>query len=61
MKTIFRKQFLRFSCCILGLVVLVGCKQSLFTENKEYTEAELYRPNIIQIQMFGDLCIGDTQ
>lgn len=45
MKTMIRKQFFRLSCCILGLVVLIGCKQSLFTEKKDYTEAELYRPN----------------
>ena len=45
MKTIFRKEFLRIISCIMGIVVLIGCKQSLFNEKKDYSEAELYRPN----------------
>lgn len=45
MKTVIKKEFFRLLCCILGIVVLSGCKQSLFTEKKDYTEAELYRPN----------------
>ncbi len=45
MKTIIKKEFFRIMCFIIGAVVLVGCKQSLFEEKKSYTESELYRPN----------------
>ena len=45
MKTIIKKESLRFLCCIMGMFLLFGCKQSLFNEKKNYTESELYRPN----------------
>ena len=45
MTTILRRHFSKITCFILGLTVFTGCKQALFTEKKDYTEAELYRPN----------------
>ncbi len=39
------KKYLKFMCCIVGVLSLSGCKESSSDDKKSYTEEELYRPN----------------
>jgi levanase/fructan beta-fructosidase len=45
MITVNKKEFFRTICCIMGLLVLFGCKETAVVNKKSYSEEELYRPN----------------